>query len=155
MKLRTLFLVLGFTASFALPLVLPAQVHAQPAVGAVGARECEKGILTFPVWFRGMGKVEKVESNGTVHCTIASPDEVGGLSTFIWSIVLNVIDIILQLIAYAAVAFLIVGGFQYMTGGGNPASLQKAKGTIANALIGLVISLASVGIVNLIFGFIK
>ncbi|HRQ87022.1 MAG TPA: hypothetical protein PLY16_02835, partial [Candidatus Saccharibacteria bacterium] len=63
--------------------------------------------------------------------------------------------IILQLIAYAAVAFLIVGGFQYMTGGGNPASLQKAKGTIANALIGLVISLASVGIVNLIFGFIK
>ena len=155
MKLRKLLFVIGFVASFTLPLTFPAQVQAQSSLGTVGASECEKGILTFPVWFRGMGKVEKVDSDGTVHCTIASPSEVGGLSTFIWSIVLNVIDIILQLIAYAAVAFLIIGGFQYMTGGGNPATLQKAKGTITNALIGLVISLASVGIVNLIFGFIK
>lgn len=153
-KFKGLLVAVVFLSTLVAPVLLPAQVHAAPAVGEITS-ECEKGILTFPVWFRGMGQVERINTDGTINCTIASPDAVGGLGNFIWKIVLNVIDIILQIIGYAAVVFIIIGGFQYLTGGGNPDALRKAKATITNAIIGLIISLASVAIVNLIFGFIK
>jgi hypothetical protein len=51
-------------------------------------------------------------------------------------------------IAYAAagviaVAYLIVGGYQYITSQGNPDATATAKGTIVNSIIGLIIILAS------------
>lgn len=123
------------------------------STAATPSPKCERNILTFPTWFRGLAKIDKANTDGSVECSIINPnDHKGGLSGFIWSIVLNVIEIGLQLVGYMAVGFIIVGGFRYMTGGGNPSSLQAAKTTITNAIIGLVISLASVAIVRLIFG---
>lgn len=43
----------------------------------------------------------------------------------------------------AAVFFLVKGGYSYMTSSGRPDSLESAKRTIKNALIGLVLVLAS------------
>lgn len=50
----------------------------------------------------------------------------------------------------AAVFFLVKGGYLYMTSSGNPSVLETAKKTIKNALIGLVIVLASGLIVSVL-----
>lgn len=111
----------------------------QPASAA-----CAQRILTFPAWYEGV-----VDGS----CNIQSPDKVpGGLSGFIWSIALNVIELILQLVGYIAVGFIIYGGYMYMISAGAADGMVKARKIITNAIVGLVISIFSVAIVNLIAG---
>jgi hypothetical protein len=103
---------------------------------------CNDRLLTFPAWFRGL-------TDG--NCEIKKPaDTAGGLSKFIWTIVLNVIEIGLQLVAYITVFYIIRGGFKYMTAIGEAGEIEKAKTIIKNAVIGLVLSIFSVAIVNFI-----
>jgi hypothetical protein len=106
-----------------------------------------KGILTLPVWYRGLNVSDS-------NCDIVAPDAVGGIGPFIWTIVLNGIDIALQLIGYIAVGYIIYGGFLMITANGAPDSIVKARKTILNAVIGLVISIGSVAVVNLIMSII-
>ena len=63
-------------------------------------------------------------------------------------IIMNVLSIFLVIISYAAVAFVIWGGIQYVISNGDQAKVSSAKNTIQRALIGLLISLAAVAIVN-------
>lgn len=107
---------------------------------------CNDTLLTFPAWFKGL-------TDGS--CNIKSPTDAGGLSTFIWTIVLNVIEMCLQLVGYISAGFIIRGGFKYMTSVGDPGEVAKAKKIITDAIIGLVLSIFSVAIVNLVAGAIK
>lgn len=107
---------------------------------------CNDTLLTFPAWFKGL-------TDGS--CNIKSPTDAGGLSTFIWTIVLNIIEMCLQLVGYIAAGFIIRGGFKYMTSVGEPAEVAKAKKMITDAIIGLILSIFSVAIVNLVSGAIK
>lgn len=106
---------------------------------------CSDHLLTFPAWYRGV-----VDGD----CNVQNPGAVG-LQKFIWTIVLNVIEVLLQLVGYISVAFVITGGFKYMTSAGSSDGMAKAKNTILNALIGLVLSMTSVAIVNLVAGAIR
>lgn len=54
-----------------------------------------------------------------------------------------------------AVIFLIVGGFRYVTAGGNEESVEKGKGSVINALIGIVIIVLSYVIVNVVANLIS
>lgn len=101
-------------------------------------------LLTFPAWYSGISR------GNTPNCDIVSPTAVGGIQTFIFRIALNIIEILLQLVAYASVAFLMFGGFLYMAAVGDSSGLAKAKSTIKNALIGLIISIGSVAVVTFI-----
>jgi hypothetical protein len=106
---------------------------------------CGAPLLTFPAWYRGL-------VNG--ECDILSPTQVGGLGPFVFKIVLNIIDIMLQLVGYICVVYIIWGGFKYMYSAGSPDGAAKARQTILNAVIGLMISLFSVAIVNVAAGAI-
>jgi len=111
----------------------------------VFAADCnDKKLLTMPVWYRGLVKPG--------NCELKSPADLGndGLSKFIWTIVLNVIEIALNLIGYIAVGFIIYGGFTYMIAAGSADKIVSAKKMILNAVIGLIISFFSVVIVQLI-----
>lgn len=136
------------------------------------ALECrDSSFLTLPTWYKGLTKNVTTTVPNTLtptpttapgstatptpaptkeqtDCVIVSPDEVGGLSTFIWRIVLNVIEIGMQLIAYLALFFVMYGGFQYLTSSGNPDQASKGRSTILNAIIGLVIAAGSTAVVN-------
>ena len=114
----------------------------------VSAATCAKPILSFPVWYRGL-------VGPAPECNLLSPDKVGGLSGFIWRIVLNVTEIGLQLVGYIAVGYILYGGFLFLTSQGSSEGSAKARKTILNAVIGLVISIASIAIVNLILGVYK
>lgn len=123
----------------------------QPAAAAgpiTSVDQCSVRFLTFPTWFNGLVEIE----NG--KCIVMSPDKVGGLSPFIWRIVLNVIEIALQLVVYAAAVFILYGGFQFLTSQGSPDEAAKARQTIINAAIGIVISVGAIAAVNLLSGIL-
>lgn len=117
--------------------------------------KCSEKLLTFPTWFRGLTdsncNIKSPSSYDTVTKGVNNGD---GLSVFIWKIVLNIVEIILQLVGYLSVAFIIAGGYRYMTSAGSAEGMVKARKTITNAVVGLILSILSVTIVNVIAGAI-
>jgi len=55
------------------------------------------------------------------------------------SILSHVINVLSFLVGAVAVIMIIIGGFRYVTSGGNDTSITSAKNTILYAIIGLVI----------------
>lgn len=103
--------------------------------------------LTFPQWYRGL---DKGAGDTKADCEIASPADVGGMSVFIWRIVLNVIEIGLQAAAYIVVGLIITAGFKLLTSEGMPDRARNARNTIVMAAIGLVITMAAVAALNFV-----
>ncbi len=64
--------------------------------------------------------------------------------------VMVIINFALGVIGFVAVAFIIIGGVQYMTSQGDPGKITRAKNTIMYSVIGLVISLLAFAIVNFV-----
>lgn len=62
----------------------------------------------------------------------------------------RVINILLGIAGLVAVVFLIIGGFRYITAGGNEESAESGKKTIVNAIIGIVVVILSFVIVRVI-----
>lgn len=116
------------------------------ATPQVTAAACDTRILTIPAWYNGL-------TDGS--CNLQNPNSVGGISNFIWRIALNIVEMILQIVGYITVGFIIFGGYKYMISTGSPDGMVKARKTITNAVIGLLISIFSVAIVNLVAGAIK
>lgn len=55
----------------------------------------------------------------------------------------NVVQTILSLAAVALFIMFVVGGFSFLFSGGDQKKLEKARGTLTNAIIGLVVIVAS------------
>ncbi|MFZ1301905.1 MAG: pilin [Candidatus Microsaccharimonas sp.] len=151
-KILKNFLLAGvfvfFVASPVATVVLP-----QTAYAAV--TDCNEKLLgVIPPWYRGLTQ------DNPPACDMKSPDdfntngEKNGLSNYIWRIVLNVIEMALVVVSIIAVFFILYGGFLYLTSGGNSAQTEKARKSIFNAVIGLVISMGAIAITNLIFGLL-
>jgi heme A synthase len=113
------------------------------------ALACNDTLLTFPAWYKG----DNVQNQTSCDLN-APPSDTAGLQTYIWTIVLNVINFLLQLVAYLAAGFIIFGGYKYLVSAGSSDGMSKAKTTITNAVVGLVLSLMAVAIVNVISGVI-
>jgi hypothetical protein len=112
------------------------------------AAPCEAQLLTFPAWYRGLVKAD---------CSIKNISDNGGADTvtvqgFATRVVLNITEMILQLVGYASVVMIIIGGFRYIVSTGESSNMASAKKTIQNSIIGLIISLFSVAIVRLVYG---
>ncbi len=70
----------------------------------------------------------------------------------IWLIVAAITEILLRLAALVAVIMVVVGGVRYIVSQGDPNATKQALGTIINALIGLLLSVAAATIVAFIAG---
>ena len=108
---------------------------------------CSEKLLTFPAWYRGL-------LDGDCHMRQVGNTGIP-VANFTAKVALNVVEMILQLVAYATVIFLIKGGFDYMLSQGDANAMTGAKNTILNAVIGLVVSLMAVAIINVIAGVLK
>ena len=62
----------------------------------------------------------------------------------------NLIQIILGFLSILAVIVILIGGFKWMTAGGNEDQVAEAKKIIISGIIGLVIILASWGIASFV-----
>lgn len=62
----------------------------------------------------------------------------------------TIINVVIGVIGFVAVAFIIFGGMQYTTSAGDPGKVKKAKDTILYGIIGLVVSMLAYAIVNFV-----
>lgn len=141
MKLKQL--LVAFVMMFSLSGT--AMAVTTPTAAAAG-NGCSANFLTFPTWYRGL--------LNTSTCELEQPGKgrAPEIQGYIFVIVLNVLDMLLQLVAYVSVGFIIYGGFKYLTSPSDSSKIAGGRKTIQNAIIGLVISFASIAIVNLIAG---
>jgi Type IV secretion system pilin len=65
-------------------------------------------------------------------------------------VLLAVVDDALRIAGIVAVAFVMVGAFQYVSSQGNPEQTARAQSTIINALIGAAFAVVSVAFVSFV-----
>jgi len=106
------------------------------------------GFLGFPTWYKYLGGVSS--PNGAGQANICLP-KVGALSD-VWLVIAAIVEILLRLAGYAAIFFVIYGGVQYITSQGEPDKASRARTTLLNALIGLVIAISATILVTFIAG---
>ena len=75
------------------------------------------------------------------------PLAVGGDLT---TVITNISNSLLLLVGIVSVLFFILGGFQYITSAGNLENITKAKTTIINTIIGIIVTLLSYAVVRFI-----
>ncbi len=68
------------------------------------------------------------------------------------TVVGSVYAAILGIAGVVSVIFIIIGGYKYVISQGNPGDVEKAKGTIIYAIVGLVITMMAFAIVQLVAG---
>jgi hypothetical protein len=71
--------------------------------------------------------------------TGCSDGSISGASTSATSFIAKVINILSVIIGAIAVVMIIIGGFRYVTSGGNAESTKSARQTIVYAIVGLII----------------
>lgn len=125
--------------STAAAVAMPSTTFAQSACDKKGT------IITLKPWYYGL--TEEVDGK----CQIKSPGSTADeQQKFTTRIILTVVEDLLQVAAYVTVAFIIFGGFKYMTSAGSPDQAAKAMKTILNAVIGMVVALGSIALVNFV-----
>lgn len=138
-----LFVLLG---SVSINLVTP-----QTASATVSS-DCKHAILGIDPWYKYL----EVGNDGNEKCAIKP---FPGDDEFDWGkafprIGMGIVDILLRVAAIVAVGFTVYGGFRYIMSQGEPEATKKAKGTIINASIGLVITMFASVIVGFIGGLL-
>ena len=71
------------------------------------------------------------------------------------TVIQNILSIVIGVCGLVAVAYIIVGGYNYMTSSGDSAKIEKAKKTILYAVIGLIVCALAFIIVNFVINTVK
>lgn len=78
-----------------------------------------------------------------------------GSGTGVLCIIQRILLFILAIAFIIAVIFLVVGGFRYIVSQGNEEAVEKAKGTITNAIIGIVVIVLAWVILTVVFNLVN
>lgn len=121
-----------------------------PTLSQFAAGTCTpKGsLLGFPTWYKYLSGVDaEGPVNGLSTCVvrITSVNDT-------WLIVAAIIEILLRLGALVAVAYVIMGGIQFVTAEGQSDKASKAIKTIISACVGLAITIVSTAAVTFVAG---
>lgn len=127
------------------------QVAAPASVSAAEPTRCTSSFFGLPAWHKYLPK----DTNCRVvdFCFLDSSEKSSGgdcSRSSVPLIILAIIEIALRIGALIAVAFVIVGGFKFVTSQGEPDGVRSARNTILNALIGLVITILATPLVSFI-----
>lgn len=141
MKLKQMIL------SLALVLVAAGGVIMAAPQPAQAASDCDRHgmLLTLKPWYYNL--TEGTPPNCKVQPFGTTLDQ---QRKFVWTVVLNIVEDLLQIAGYVAVTFVIYGGFLYLTSSGSPDAAAKGMKTVLSAVIGLVIAIMAIGLVNLV-----
>ncbi|RMH01564.1 MAG: hypothetical protein D6706_01675, partial [Chloroflexi bacterium] len=87
---------------------------------------------------------------GSAEDGSAFAEQAGLASMDLTSLIANIIRAVLGFAGVVLVVMILYGGFLWMTAGGNDDRVKKAKRTITNAVIGLVIAISSYAIASFV-----
>ena len=109
------------------------------------------GILEPWYQYLSIKTVTVTNPDGTKYttCDVTNFNSLGSNSGFLL-VGLAILDDLLRIAALVAVGYIIYGGIQFMTSQGSPDATSKARQTIINALIGLVLAILATSIVAFI-----
>lgn len=117
----------------------PQTVH---AASAANCRQSSSSFLGLPTWYKYLSP-----SFEDGECKLNVDFEQSSTYT---AILFAILEILLRIAGLVAVAFVVVGGFTFVTSDGQPERAKNARWTIFNALIGLGITLSATVLVNFI-----
>lgn len=95
------------------------------------------------------GKTEWT-SDYAQDCLKAGNNSVNSEQTNLMGVLNVVINVVLGVVGFVAVAMIIMGGISYTTSQGDAAKTTKARNTILYGVVGLVIALLAFAIVNFV-----
>ena len=139
-------MLVGLALLFNVVFASPAQLAPAPSYFAAPAH-CSTSFFGIPTWYKYLP-----DNNFDSDCTINKNFQLlgNGSNSGLLLIVLALVDILLRVAALVAVAFVIIGGFKYMTAQGEPAGVKSATQTLVGALVGLVIAIIATAVVSFI-----
>lgn len=145
--------VVLFSALLAVVAFISSAPNVSAEVPAPKQDNCHKSLMGIPTWYEYLNIGD--DGKGDTCAILPFP----GDTEFDWGkalprVGLAVVNIMLRVAAFVAVGFTIYGGFKYILSQGEPEATKKAKGTIVNASIGLVIAMFSSIIVGFVGGII-
>lgn len=132
-KLRTKLATIGAAlAMLLIPIAAPAVVYAQAGQGQGQGQPQASTVNIGDCLSQGS---DLTTGSGT-GCTASSS---GTGTAKIQTIVTTIVNIFSIVVGIIAVIMIVVGGFKYITSGGDSGNITSAKNTIVYAVIGLVI----------------
>lgn len=157
------FIVFLFLFS-ALQFIAPGGISGTKALQAgehPSGKACASDFLGLKPWFAYLPAssfdqtVDSYDSGTqTYSCSITNfslfGDSATGKKSDLLPVFLVVIDDLMRIIGLVAVAYVIIGGIQYVTSQGEPDRTKHAQETIINALIGLAIAIVAASVVSFI-----
>lgn len=90
-------------------------------------------------------------AGGTVKVGVSTPEFA---VADIGSLIEGLVNASIVIGALAAFMYLIMGGFQWITAGGDPKKTEEAQKKITNAVIGLIIIASAYAIINVVTTFL-
>ncbi len=82
-----------------------------------------------------------------------SKDSIANTGT-IFELITKVLKIMLTLAGALAVVWLVIGGYQYITAGGNDEQAEKGRKTLLNATIGVVVVIMAYALINVVVNLV-
>lgn len=124
-------------------LSLAAALFAQPALAQTSksGADAEKNCAEFYKWF----KIPYIDQTKEVNMVGDLPQICTAQQAINW-----VINALLALAGSAAVIFIIIGGFRYLTSAGNEELAEKGKKTLVTSIIGLAVVVLAAAIVRIV-----
>ena len=148
-KISVLLLFTFITLSFCL-FVAPLTKTAY----AKSAAECQKAdFLLLPTWYKHL----TFDDNCNIVFNQQIVNEDGSINESfdygaIWKIGLAIVEMLLMLAGIIAVAFTMIGAFQFATAQGSPDKVAKARNTVTNAVVGAIVAILASRVVGYIAG---
>ena len=143
-KIKESLVIAASVLLFAVPVLAPVSVHAAPTPPVCDSNGQPAGACTPPppsVTDNTTPNVQDSLCSGaelsTNQTTCASTKAINPDGTN--KLIGNIINIFSLVVGIVAVLMIIIGGFRYITSGGNDGNVGNAKNTILYAVIGLVI----------------
>lgn len=102
------------------------------------AQACSKDFFGLPAWYKYLNP-----QPGVSRC-VPRLNELNDL----WLVGLAVIEFLIRLALYIGIAFVIYAGIKYSESRGNVDKATKAKGTLIDAIAGVVIAMIAVAIIS-------
>lgn len=108
--------------------------------------ECSKGFFGLPHWYEYLPMEYDPVSQ---TCNVSKDFQLlgSGSDSGLLLIGLALVDMALRVAGLVAVGFVLWGGFKFLTSQGEPDAIARARNTIINALIGLVLTIVATALV--------
>jgi hypothetical protein len=135
-KIKNKLVILASILALAAPALVPVTVHAYTTTNLQSSL-CQGSNLNV--------------NAGTSSSTSSCNDSAGG-TTGLNNLLTRIVNIISGIVGVIAVIMIVVGGFRYITSGGDSNNVSGAKNTIIYAIIGLIIVALAQLIVHFVLG---